>query len=67
MVAVSRWIATLSYLVLVPGSIALAYLGYRRGLYGYLAVPIAFGVIVAVALGALLLVLPRIRRIERSR
>ena len=67
MASPSRLLAGLAFVLLVPGSIALAYLGFDRGLYGSRAVPIALGLIVVVGFGVLFLVLPRLRALERSR
>lgn len=57
----SQALAGLAFLALVPLAIWVSYLGYERGLYPYLAVPIAFGVVVAVVVVALFVALPRLR------
>ena len=48
----SRVLALLAFFGLVPGTIWLAFRGHSAGLYSYQAVPIAFGVIFAVAVAA---------------
>ena len=57
----SQVVAGLAFLTLVPLAIWLSYLGHERGLYPYLAIPVAFGVVVAVAVIALFAVLPSVR------
>lgn len=58
----SKLLAGLAFLLLVPGSIALAFAGYDAGLYPYLAVPMAFGVIFGVLAFGTLAILPVVRR-----
>ena len=58
----SKVVAALAFLGLVPASIWVAHLGYDYGLYPYLAIPIAFGVLVAGALVVLFLTLPVLRQ-----
>lgn len=41
----SRIVASLTFLVAVPLSILLAYVGHWQGLYDYSLIPIAFGVV----------------------
>lgn len=60
----SRWLASLALLLVVPGGIWLAYVGSSRGLYPTILVPVAFGVILAVAAVALFAGLPVLRRWE---
>jgi len=60
----SRWVASAAFLVVVPGSIALGYLGYSWGFYPYFAIPIAIGVILVIAFAALFALLPTMRRLE---
>lgn len=62
----SRWVATAGFLLLVPVAIWLAYRGSDHGLYSYYFVPIAFGVFLAIGLVGLFVVLPRLRRMERT-
>lgn len=57
----SQVIAGLAFLAVVPLAIWIAYQGHERGLYPYLAVPIAFGVVVVVVVVALFVALPRLR------
>lgn len=61
----SRWLASAGFLLLVPGSIWLAYVGSDHGLYPQLVIPIVFGVLVAVGTGVLFAVLPVLKRWER--
>lgn len=63
----SRWIASAGFLLLVPGSIWLAYVGRDLGLYPELVIPIVFGLLVAVGTGLLFAVLPALKRWERTR
>lgn len=63
----SRWVASAGFLLLVPGAIWLAYVGHDRGLYSQLAIPIVFGVVVALGIVVLFAVLPTLRRRERGR
>lgn len=62
----SRWLASAGFLLLVPVSIWLAYLGRDYGLYPELLIPIVFGVLVAVGVGVLFAVLPVLKRWERT-
>ena len=62
----SRWVASAGFLLLVPGSIWLAYLGRDYGLYPQVLIPIVFGVLVAVGVGVLFAVLPVLKRWERT-
>lgn len=57
----SQAVAGLAFLALVPLAIWLSYMGHERGLYPYLAIPVAFGVLVAVAVLALFVLLPVVR------
>lgn len=60
-----KLVASLTFLLGVPLSIWLAYVGHWRGLYGAGLVPIAMGVIVAVLFGTLLFgVLPAMNDAE---
>lgn len=63
----SRWLASAGFLLLVPGAIWLAYVGHDHGLYPQLAIPIIFGVVVAIGIVLLFAVLPTLRRWERGR
>jgi small basic protein len=58
----SQVVAGLAFLALVPLGIWLSYLGHERGLYPHLAIPVAFGVVVAVSILALFAALPWLRR-----
>lgn len=62
----SRWLASAGFLLLVPVAIWLGYVGHDHGLYPQLAIPIAFGVVVAVGTVLLFAILPVLRRWERS-
>ena len=57
----SQAVAGIALLAVVPLAIWLSYLGHQWGLYPYLVVPIAFGVVVALAVIVLFLLLPRLR------
>lgn len=61
MVSASSLLAGLAFFLFVPGSIALAYLGYSRGFYSYGAIPAIVAGILVVGFTALFLVLPRLR------
>lgn len=63
----SRWLASAGFLLLVPGSIWLAYVGTDHGLYPRIVIPIVFGLLVAAGSIVLFAALPRLRRWERSR
>lgn len=63
----SRWLASVGFLLLVPGSIWLAYVGRDHGLYPRIAIPIVFGLLVAAGAVVLFATLPLLRRWERSR
>jgi len=55
------WIATLTFLLAVPLGIWLSFEGHSFGLYAYSFIPIAFGIIVVLLFGVLLLVvLPKL-------
>lgn len=58
----SGLLAGVAFLGLVPGAIAAAYAGYWGGLYPYAAIPLAFGVVLVVALAGLFALLPAVRR-----
>lgn len=58
----SQFLAVLAFLGLVPGGIWLSYAGHEAGLYPYLAVPIAFGIMFAVGATVFMAVLPSVRR-----
>lgn len=66
-VQLSRWLASAGFLLLVPVSIWLAYLGRDHGLYPQIVIPIVFGVLIALGAVALFAVLPVLRRWERTR
>jgi ABC-type microcin C transport system permease subunit YejB len=55
-VGTTGWVATLTFLLAVPVSIWLSFQGHYLGIYSYGFVPIAFGIIVAVLFGVLLVV-----------
>lgn len=63
----SSWLASAGFLLLVPGSIWLAYVGRDHGLYPRIAIPIVFGLLVAAGIVALFAVLPALKRWEQSR
>lgn len=63
----SRWLASAGFLLLVPGAIWLAYVGRDYGLYPRLAIPIVFGLIIAVGAVALFALLPVLKKWERRR
>lgn len=65
-IQLSRWLASAGFLLLVPAAIWLAYVGHDHGLYSQLAIPIAFGVLVALGTVLLFAVLPVLRRWERT-
>ncbi len=56
--------ASAGFLLLVPGAIWLAYVGHDYGLYSQLAIPIVFGVVVALGIVLLFALLPTLRRWE---
>lgn len=66
MTRISGALAALSFLLGVPATIWLAFVGHDRGLYSYNAIPVAFGLIFAVVLVALFALLPAIRRLENA-
>lgn len=43
--SLSRWLAAGTFIVSVPGGIAITYVGYLLGYYTYGTIPIAFGII----------------------
>lgn len=63
----SRWLASAGFLLLVPGSIWLAYVGRDHGLYPRIVIPIVFGLLVVAGSVVLFAVLPWLRRWERTR
>lgn len=62
----SRWLASIAFLLLVPLAIWLAYAGTDYGLYPPILVPVAVGGVLVVGLAGLFVVLPLLRRWERS-
>lgn len=63
----SRWVASAGFLLLVPGAIWLSYVGHDHGFYSQLAIPIVFGVVVALGIVLLFAMLPTLRRWEQNR
>ena len=57
----SQLLAALAFLSVVPASVYLAFVGHDAGLYPYGAVPIAFGVIFALAVVVLFALLPAVK------
>lgn len=64
-VSVSGTLANAAVLGAVPAAIILAYLGHLAGLYPYWAVPFVIGGGLVVVFALLLILLPRIRAVER--
>ena len=62
----SRWLATAGFVLLVPAAIWIGYAGQGRGFYPSSLVPAVIGLVLVVGLVALFLVLPVLRRWERS-
>lgn len=61
---VSRLLAVAAYICVVPGSFAVAYLGFTAGYYPYIAVPVAFGVVLVATVAVLFVVLAKLRSRE---
>lgn len=62
---ISSAIAAGAFFVSVPLGFVLAFLGFRWGLYPYATIPFVLVGVVLLVLLVLLLVLPRIRTLER--